>query len=75
MPEATEIYRFMFQLGHRDDLRRLIQTFEERVMDHLAEPARKGSKLLWRQWLIAEEDDGMFEPQIANMRQFFFVKS
>src|SRR5205807_979474 len=64
--DAAEIDLLVLELSDRDDFRKAVEPFEERIFDRLAETARQLEELLGGQILLAEEDDEVFEPDRAN---------
>ncbi len=68
MPDPTEIHPLMFELGHCDDLRVVIEPFDQRIGDRLAETPREGGELRRGQRLIADENHEMVEQRLAQRR-------
>ena len=66
MPDAAEIFRFVLELDHRNDLRKAFDAFDEGVFDHLAEALGEGEEFGRRQILVAEKDDVVLEPDLAD---------
>ena len=66
VPEATEIVLFMFQLHNSHDLWKPLKSFHQRVFDSVTEAFGKGQVLVWRDVLIAKENDQMVEQSLPD---------
>src|SRR5436190_1784752 len=56
----------MLELDDRDDLREPLDPLDERILDDLAEPLGEAQEVRGRQRLVAEEDDAVLEPGLAD---------
>ena len=67
MPKSAEIHLFVLKLQSRSDLRKTLDTFDERIFDHLPQAPGEGQKPFGRERLVPEEDDKVIKPQMPDL--------
>jgi len=70
MPQAAEIDRFMRQLDHWRDDRKIGQALHEGVFDRFAEAFGQRHLLRRGHRLVAEEDNQVFQPGLPDFGDF-----
>ena len=68
MPQPAEIVFLMFELHHGYDLRVVVQSLDQRIVDYFAKTFGQGQMLIWRNVLAAEENDKVIQQGLADLR-------
>ena len=66
MPDTAEVDFFVFKFLDFDDLRKLRQAFDKRIVDRFSHGPREGQKLHRRQRLPAQEDDAVVQQRLTH---------
>src|SRR5262249_7539626 len=70
----AEVDSFVLELHHRNDLRMLLESLHERILDDLAEASREREEPLGRERLIAEEKHEVLEPRASKQSHGLVVE-
>ena len=66
MPDTAEVDLFVFKFLDFDDLRKLRQAFDKRIVDRFSHHPREGQKLHRSQRLPAQEDDAVVQQRLTH---------